>query len=134
MIRASYHAKWLLLVLLIGCIRLTPSAQSLRSVTAAELRSMITAGQELVIVDVRTEEEYNGPEGHLEGAILIPVQEIEKRIGELEAYKDRNIVVYCASGFRSRRAGQFLMSRGFDVLDLEGGIRAWNALRNDTKN
>ena len=76
------------------------------------------------IIDVRTPEEY--AEGHVEGAKLIPVDELADRLAEVP--KDRQVYVYCRSGKRSARAAALLASQGFDkVENVLGGILAWQA-------
>ena len=55
----------------------------------------------------------------------IPVQEIEKRIGELEQYRDKKIIVYCRSGNRSGTATKILNENGFDAYNLIGGMNGW---------
>lgn len=96
------------------------------SVTAGEALSMIRNDTGIVLLDVRTPAEFEGELGHLEGAILIPVQELEERSGELSPYKDRTIVAYCRTGRRSLKATEILREKGFDVLNLEGGMVDWN--------
>lgn len=78
---------------------------------------ILTPGQ--VIVDVRTPEEYN--EGHIEGAILIPLQHLIR--GHLLSFlKEQNIVaVYCAHGVRSWQATLYLQHHKIETIDL-GGI------------
>ncbi|MCS6856434.1 MAG: rhodanese-like domain-containing protein [Sandaracinaceae bacterium] len=77
-----------------------------------EARQWVSEGA--VLLDVRTPAEY--AEGHLPGAINIPVQELEARTNELP--KGSRIVVYCRSGARSARAKSLLEAKGFKVLDL----------------
>jgi adenylyltransferase/sulfurtransferase len=61
---------------------------------------------------------------HLEGARLIPLRELPKRLGELEGHAP--IVTYCHHGQRSRQALELLRGAGFsDVRSLAGGIDAW---------
>lgn len=77
-----------------------------------------------VIIDVRTPEEY--AEGHIKGAVLIPVQELEQRMAEVP--RDRQVYVYCRSGRRSAKAAAMLAKHGFDrVENMVGGIEAWKA-------
>jgi rhodanese-related sulfurtransferase len=95
-----------------------PARASAR-VDGAEARALVTAGA--VLLDVRTPEEYR--DGHLDGALNIPVSELEAHLAELPA--DRTLVVYCASGRRSARAVGLLRARGLDARDL-GPMRAWN--------
>jgi len=89
-------------------------------ITPEEVYEIIGNGGDYVILDVRTEDEYAS--GHLPGSILIPVQELEDRLGELPA--DKPVVVYCRSGSRSRRAAETLAGNGFMVYDM-GGINGW---------
>jgi phage shock protein E len=78
-----------------------------------------------VIVDVRTPEEYAA--GHVQGAILIPQDQMEQRWQELEAFRDQPIVLYCRSGRRSGLALEVLKSKGFTQLENGGGIGAMAA-------
>lgn len=76
------------------------------------------------IVDVREPDEYSA--GHLPEAKNIPVAKLAERIGELEKFKDKPIIVCCASGMRSNKACAELKKQGFDKLfNLTGGIDAW---------
>ncbi len=80
------------------------------------IKEKIAAGA--TIVDVRTVDEYE--DGFYKGAINIPVNNLEKRMGEIGA-KDKPVIVYCASGSRSAVAMSILKSRGFtDVLNAGG--------------
>jgi glyoxylase-like metal-dependent hydrolase (beta-lactamase superfamily II)/rhodanese-related sulfurtransferase len=78
------------------------------------------------ILDVREPEEFTGPLGHIEGAILIPLGELAERAGELT--KDRPIVAVCRAGGRSAQATVILQQAGFaDVANLTGGMLRWRA-------
>lgn len=77
-----------------------------------------------VILDVRTHAEYAG--GHLPNAILIPVQEIQQRFGELSAYQHENILIYCATGNRSTVAAKILIDNGFTrIYNMREGFHVW---------
>lgn len=77
-----------------------------------------------LVLDVRNQSEYNL--GHLYGAVLIPVYELEDRISELQEHINDPIIVYCKAGSRSQIACQILVSRGFaKVYNMIGGIMAW---------
>ena len=83
---------------------------------------------EVVVLDVRSEREYEGPLGHIESAILVPLPELADRIDELEPYRDQEILIVCRTQERSRYAAQLLAAEGFDNLAvLLGGMRQWNA-------
>lgn len=83
-----------------------------------------TAQSNTFLLDVRTNAEYK--EAHIKGATLIPVQALNKRLGELEKQKNKTILVYCRSGRRSVKAAQILHKAGFtDVVNLTKGINGW---------
>jgi rhodanese-related sulfurtransferase len=74
------------------------------------------------ILDVRTKEEFS--QGHINGAKLIPVSELEGRLGELP--KDKPIIIYCRTGGRSLKAATILVDNGFKaVFNMEDGIVDW---------
>ena len=98
-----------------------------RTVTPREARGLMETDTNVVVLDVRTPEEFGGESGHLAGALLIPVQELQQRVGELAPYRKKAVIVYCRSGHRSAQAASMLSAAGFTVLDVEGGIKAWNA-------
>jgi len=75
-----------------------------------------------MLLDVRTAEEY--AEGHIKGAVLIPLQELEQRISEVP--KDKQVYVYCRSGGRSARASKILVNEGYTRIEnVVGGFMAW---------
>jgi len=77
--------------------------------------------QGALLVDVRTPAEFNA--GHLPEASLIPVNEVEKRLGEFGDDKNRPIVVYCKSGARSGRAQSILLANGYTDVTNGGGYQ-----------
>jgi glyoxylase-like metal-dependent hydrolase (beta-lactamase superfamily II)/rhodanese-related sulfurtransferase len=83
-------------------------------------------GAGLQIVDVREAEEFTGPLGHIVGARLLPLGDLEKRAGELS--KGRPIVTVCRAGARSAQGAAILRKAGFvDVANLAGGMLRWRA-------
>lgn len=80
-----------------------------------------------IVLDVRTEEEYFGPLGHINGAILIPIDQLENRLSELEIYKNDTIYVVCRSGNRSNFGKDILNSNNFKAINVDGGMLAWKA-------
>jgi rhodanese-related sulfurtransferase len=82
------------------------------------------ARPDLVILDVRSPAEFD--EGHIEGAVNIPVDSLEGRLGELD--KGDELLVYCRIGNRSRRATGILRDNGFTkIYHMVGGIEGWRA-------
>lgn len=76
------------------------------------------------VLDTRDGEEFRS--GHILSAINIPVDELEGRIGELEAFRSEPLIVYCKTGQRSARACNLLKNRGFtEIHKLTGGILSW---------
>ena len=94
------------------------------SVEPAAEYEMMKKDPDIVILDVRTEREYR-QDGHLKGAKLIPLQQLEERLDELEPYKKGPILVYCRSGHRSVKASRLLAGRGFKPINIKGGITDW---------
>ncbi len=77
-----------------------------------------------VLVDVREPNEFR--EGHIPRALNIPLSQFKGRVGELEKYKDRPVVLCCRSGNRSLKAAVLLKRQGFaKVYSLAGGLLAW---------
>lgn len=81
-------------------------------------------GQGAFLVDVRQPEEF--AEGHIAGSTLIPLDDLESRIAEVP--RDRNVVVVCHSGNRSRHGRDILLQAGYPrVVSLSGGLAAWES-------
>lgn len=98
-----------------------PPAANIADMTPEELKQRLDAGDDLFVLDVRDPHEYQicNLGGH-----LIPLNDLPKRIGELDA--SREIVVHCKLGGRSAKAVEFLKQAGFtNVHNLAGGINAW---------
>jgi rhodanese-related sulfurtransferase len=101
-----------------------PVAQApFSNMSVQELKAALDGGEPLLVLDVRTPAEYVG-DGHIAGSLLIPVDELPARLGELPA--DTPIACFCRSGNRSLIACETLAAAGFsDLRNVEGGIRAW---------
>lgn len=102
-----------------------PAPPSSRKVEVATLAADRDAHKVPVLVDVRSPEEYTS--GHVPGAINLPIDQIEARLGELEPYRSGDVYVICQSGGRSARASTQLASKGFHPVDVAGGTAAWKA-------
>ncbi len=91
-------------------------------IAAATLAEQLASPSPPALLDVRTESEHR--EKHIEGSGHVPLSHLRERIGQVP--RDRRIVVYCASGYRSSIAASLLEHSGFDqVTDLVGGYEAW---------
>lgn len=93
------------------------------NITAAEAKEIMDTETGYVILDVRTEEEF--AEGHIEGAILIPNDEIAEKAEGILTDKDQKILVYCRSGRRSKLAAEALLALGYTNVWEFGGIIDW---------
>lgn len=79
---------------------------------------------DFLLLDCREKSEYDTV--HIPGATLLPMSELQARVGELEAQKDREIVVHCHHGGRSLRVTNWLRQQGFaNVKSMAGGIDEW---------
>ena len=93
---------------------------------APSVEEQVMARQELTLLDVRTAEEFHGPDGHVPESQLIPLPELEARLQELPP--GRPVVVVCHSGSRSALGTLQLQKAGLaQVANLHGGLRAWEA-------
>jgi rhodanese-related sulfurtransferase len=89
-----------------------------------EAAKLIKEKKNILLIDVRTPAEY--AEEHLVKAKLVPLQELEERVAELQ--KGKPILLYCRSGHRSGMALKILQDKGFtQAKHIEGGINAWKA-------
>ena len=93
------------------------------NITAEEAKEIMDSEEGYIILDVRTQEEYD--ESHIPGAILIPHTEIEARAEEVLTDKDQLILVYCRSGRRSKIAAEALVELGYTNIKEFGGIIDW---------
>lgn len=114
----------------VGCTTQKPSQTSkdtqtleVINVSPEKAKEMIEENDNIIVLDVRTEEEFK--EGHLEGAILLPDNQISNKAESILPDKDAKIIVYCRSGRRSAGASEALSQLGYsNVFDL-GGITSW---------
>ena len=93
------------------------------NITAEEAKEIMDTEEGYIILDVRTQEEYD--QGHIPGAILIPDTEIETKAEEVLTDKDQLILVYCRSGRRSKIAAEALVELGYTNIKEFGGIIEW---------
>jgi phage shock protein E len=91
-----------------------------REIQGAEARKLVAAGARLL--DVRSADEFG--RGHLPGAVNVPVQELDRRYGEVGP-TDGEVVVYCRTGHRSTRAAALLREHGFTKVHNLGAMTAW---------
>ena len=100
------------------------------AITPGQARDYAARGA--FLLDVRSAGEWSDELGHLQGAKRIDIGSVQKRLAELRPWKDKDVVVYCRSGIRSRMGASILARHGFThVHDLEGGLEAYRDWERD---
>jgi rhodanese-related sulfurtransferase len=113
-------APWLTALVLVWSLSACASNPSYQNVSVQTLHDATEHNR--IVLDVRTPQEF--AEGHVLGAKLIPVQELEARLDEVP--DNAPVYVICRSGNRSRTASEILIKNGKrDVRNVEGGVIAW---------
>ncbi|MYN19269.1 rhodanese-like domain-containing protein [Duganella sp. BJB488] len=112
------------IVLLSGGALLWPVLTQRGKRASAQEVTLLINRSKATVVDVREATEFAA--GHLPDAKNIPLGELSKRIGELDKFKSKSVVLVCQSGARANSAAGVLAKAGFaDVVNLDGGIAAW---------
>ena len=93
------------------------------NITAEEAKQIMDSEEGYIILDVRTQEEYD--QGHIPGAIVISHEEIAEKAEKVLTEKDQLILVYCRSGRRSKIAAEALVELGYTNIKEFGGIIDW---------
>ena len=93
------------------------------NITAEEAKQIMDSEEGYIILDVRTQEEYD--QGHIPGAIVISHEEITEKAEDVLTDKDQLILVYCRSGRRSKIAAEALVELGYANIKEFGGIIDW---------
>jgi uncharacterized membrane protein YdjX (TVP38/TMEM64 family) len=107
---------------LIGRLRQKPM------LSIPELKRRLDAHDDVLVLDVRGANDFTGEQGHIAGAINIPLEELPARLAELGDYEERPIALVCRTDRRSSQAAQLLARQGFaDVHVCKGGMTEWNA-------
>ena len=109
-------------ILLFMYLRKMMLARSLNNYTGAEAKERVSGGS--IMLDVRTSDERK--RSSIPSSLHIPLSEISSRLSELENYRGKEIICYCASGNRSVSAALKLKKAGFMAGNLRGGISSWN--------
>lgn len=97
-----------------------------KEINVNDLNERIQKGDKINLLDVREQFEFDMV--NLDGK-LIPLGELESRLGEIEDWKDQEVIIHCRSGARSAEACRILMRHGFkNPINLQGGINRWAML------
>ena len=117
--------KYILMLAIVigGLFMFMQNGNANQTMTYQELQNKLNAKENFVLLDVRTQEEFDA--GHIPTAILLPYDEINLKAATVLPDKEKEIVLYCRSGRRSAIAKKALVELGYkDVKDF-GGISRW---------
>ncbi len=122
--------KAMLALALLGLVaflpRLIGSVRKGAMLSVANLKQRIDEGEDILLLDVRTAEDYDGEQGHIAGSTLLPLEELEQRIDELNDYYEKTVVTICRTDRKSAKAAQILAEKGFaDVHVAKMGMTDW---------
>ena len=122
--------KGLLAVALLALISFMPGfVRRLRQkpmLEVSELKVRLASGEKLLVLDVRSPEEFTGEQGHIDQSLNIPLTVLDDRIGELAPYLNRPVAIVCRTDKRSAKAARLLAKQGFtDLHVVRNGMTAW---------
>jgi len=107
-------------------------SNNFESITVEQLDNEIKKkNNDLIILDVRTEDETLSPLGKIDKSINIPLDKLNKQIDKLEKYRDKEIAVICHSGGRSAVATTNLVKAGFKAKNVNGGMLQYKIYKNN---
>ncbi|KIE44068.1 rhodanese-like domain-containing protein [Geobacter anodireducens] len=114
--------KFIIAVLMVASLAATALAASYRNIGSAEAKALLDTKRNVFLLDVRTPDEYR--QARLSGSVLIPINEVERRIAQIP--KGRPVLIYCAVGSRSGLVAGYLTQRGYgEVYNMHDGIVGW---------
>lgn len=91
------------------------------------LKNKLDNNDDVLLLDVRSAEDYVGEQGHINGSVLIPLEELEGRMSEIDTFQEKTVMTICRTDRRSAKAAQILTRNGFaDVHVIRQGMTAWN--------
>jgi uncharacterized membrane protein YdjX (TVP38/TMEM64 family)/rhodanese-related sulfurtransferase len=122
--------KAMLALALLGLVaflpRLIGSIRRGAMLNITQLKHRMDEGEDILLLDVRTAEDYNGEQGHVAGSMLLPLEELEQRIDEINDYYEKTVVIICRTDRKSAKAAQILAEQGFaDVHVAKMGMTDW---------
>lgn len=97
---------------------------SVKELSPLEVQQQLQDDPNAVLLDCREDNEYQLV--HIQNCRLLPMSQLVERVGEIQDYADRPVIVYCHHGMRSLRVANWLAGNGFtDVASMSGGIDLW---------
>ena len=122
--------KAMLALALLGLVAFLPkiigSIRKGAMLNVTNLKQRIDEGEDILLLDVRTVEDYDGEQGHIASSTLLPLEQLEKRIDEINNYYEKTVVCICRTDRKSAKAAQILAEKGFaDVHVVKMGMTDW---------
>ena len=91
------------------------------------LKQKLDDGEDVLLLDVRTSEDYVGEQGYIKGSVLIPLEELEQRLSEIDTFQEKTVMIICRTDRLSATAAQILVKHGFaEVHVVKQGMTDWN--------
>ncbi|MFC1569724.1 rhodanese-like domain-containing protein [bacterium] len=115
---------WILIIIFVLFILFQKRGAQLH-IPAVDLKNRLDQKEPLILIDVRNPDEYHGPQGHIENAVLNPISQISSWADTLKE-SSNTIILICHVGNRSLAAARYLSSRGISAYNLKGGMTAWH--------
>lgn len=114
--------KKLVLAAVIVCMAWSQVFATAKDISSREAKALLETNKNIFLLDVRTPQENR--QGRLPGTVLIPINELERRINEVP--KSKTVLVYCAVGSRSKQVAEYLSQNGYkEVYNMADGIVGW---------
>lgn len=123
--------KIMLALALLGIVGFLPSLIGrLRRGSMIDIENVkqkLDTGEDVLLLDVRSAEDYVGEQGHVKESLLIPLEELNTRLSEIEKFQEKMVMIICRTDRRSAKAAQILAKHGFaDVHVVKQGMTDWN--------
>jgi len=116
-----------LLAVVIFIPRLINAFRKVDFLDVEQLKSQLDSKQNILLLDVRSEADYNGEQSHIEESTLLPLEDLKQRLNDFESYKDKLVVTICRTDKRSSNAAKILSNAGFEnVKVVRMGMTDWN--------
>jgi rhodanese-related sulfurtransferase len=127
----------LMILVLAGCktVGVSTTEGGFAEVAPQIANEMMLDARQIVVLDIRPNEAYRGPDGHIAGAISAPFETIEKQLPELLPYQNQTVLVYGQNSTDGALAARLLSVAGFrNIVHIDGGLESWIALGYRTVN
>ena len=127
----------LMILMLAGCktVGVSTTEGGFAEVAPQIANEMMLDARQIVVLDIRPNELYRGPDGHIAGAISAPFETIEKQLPDLLPYQNQTVLVYGQNSTDGALAARLLSVAGFrNIVHIDGGLESWIALGYRTVN